>query len=284
MMFEQLNKITEKPDLYCCYTAETLWNDSYISRQMLKNHLNPAEDLASRKLNFIEASVAFMQKRFMLREGKTVIDFGCGPGLYTTRLARLGCKVRGLDFSANSINYARTEAARLGMDIEYLLMNYLDYQVPEAFDLVTMIYCDYCVLNDNQRKLLLKIMNESLKNSGFIFMDVCADHMYQNFMEGTTFEIVEKDGFWSAECHYVFKTTFKYDLNRVSLEKYYVCEKERNIEIYNWLKHFTIAELNRELKENGLEILEVYSDVKGTPYNTESDIMAVVIGKKGIFG
>lgn len=280
MLFDKVKQITEKPDLYCRYTAETLWNDPYISRQMLKLHLNPDEELASRKLDFIEASASFMQQKFGLREGKTVIDFGCGPGLYSTRFAKMGCRVRGLDFSANSIEYARSEAARLGLDIEYQLVNYLDYQASEAFDLVAMIYCDYCVLNDKQRKLLLKIMKESVKDDGFIFMDVCSEPMYKNFKEGITFELVKKDGFWSAGRHYVFKSAFKYDLNRVSLDKYSVWEKDRNIEIYNWLKYFTITELNQELKENGLEIFEVYSDVKGTPYYDASDILAVVIGKK----
>lgn len=284
MMFEQLNKITQKPDLYCCYTAGELWNDPYISGQMLKNHLNPAEDLASRKMDFIEASVAFMQKRFSLGEGKRIIDFGCGPGLYTARFSRLGCQVRGLDFSVNSIEYARADAARLGLDIEYLNLNYLDYHAQETFDLATMIYCDYCVLNDEQRKTLLKSMQNSLKDDGCIFLDVCSAQMYEKFHEGTTLEIAEKDGFWSARRNYVFKSTFKYDLQRVSLEKYTVFEENRNIEIYNWLKHFTLAELTREFAESGLKILEVYSDVQGTPFNTESDIMAVVAVKQDFPG
>jgi len=279
-MFAELNRITEKPDLYCCYTAEALWNDSHISKQMLKNHLDPSLELASRKFDFIDASVDFMQKRFALGIGKSVIDFGCGPGLYTARLARLGCKVRGLDFSSNSIHHASTEAVKLGLDIEYLQMNYLDYQARDIFDLVTMIYCDYCVLNDDQRKMLLKIMKDSMKDNGYIFMDVCSDQMYKNIQEDTTFEAVEKDGFWSARRHYVFKSTFKYEMNRVTLDKYTVFEKDRNINIFNWLKHFTMEELSREFEGSGLEILEVHSDVKGTPFSSESDIIAMVLRKK----
>ncbi|MEN6349685.1 MAG: class I SAM-dependent methyltransferase [Syntrophomonas sp.] len=283
-MFDYLTEITEKPDLYCCYTAEALWNDPYISGQMLKNHLNPSVDLASRRFDFIDESVAFIKERFKLGEGKAVIDFGCGPGLYTTRLARLGCTVRGLDFSSNSIDYARTEAARLGLDIEYLHLNYLEYQANKPFDLAAMIFCDYCVLNDEQRKTLLKIMKDSIKDDGFIFMDVCSDHMYQNIVEGTTFESQANGGFWSAQRHYVFKSTFKYDISRVSLEKYNVFEKDRNLEIFNWLKHFSFAELGNEFEENGLEILKVYSDVSGRPYDTASDTMALVMGKKSSDG
>ena len=283
-MFDYLNKITEKPDLYCCYTAEALWNDPYISGQMLKNHLNPSVDLASRRFDFIDESVKFIEERFKLGKGKTIIDFGCGPGLYTTRLARLGCAVRGLDFSSNSIDYAKTEAASLALDIEYLHLNYLEYQANKHFDLATMIFCDYCVLSDEQRKILLEIMKDSIKNDGYIFMDVCSEHMYQNIEEGTIFELHENDGFWSAQRHYVFKSTFKYDISRISLEKYNIFEKDRNIEIFNWLKHFSFAELSNEFEENGLEILELYSNVRGKPYDTASDTMALVVGKKGIDG
>lgn len=131
-------------------------------------------------------------------------------------------------------------------------------------------------------EILLEIMKDSIKDDGYIFMDVCSDHMCQNIEEGTTFELHANDGFWSAQRHYVFKSTFKYDISRVSLERYNISEKDRNIEIFNWLKHFTFVELSNEFEESGLEILEVYSDVRGRPYDTASDIMAVVVGKKSI--
>jgi hypothetical protein len=143
-----------------------------------------------------------------------------------------------------------------------------------------MINCDYCVLNDEQRKILLKIMKDSMKDNGYIFMDVCSDQMYKKIEEDTTFESVEKDGFWSAQHHYVFKSIFKYELNHVTLDKYTIFEKDRSMEIFNWLKHFSIAELRREFEESGLEILEIYSDVKGKPFCDDSDIIALILGKK----
>lgn len=280
-MFKQLNKICEKPSLYCSYTAETLWNDPYISQQMLKYHLDPLVNLASRRLDFIKASLAFMQEQFKLGKGKSVMDFGCGPGLYTSGWAQLGCKVRGLDFSINSIKYARKEAAGLGLSVDYQYVNYLDYQAQDLFDLITMIFCDYCALNDGQRKSVLTIMRDSMKDHGYIFMDVHTEHWYENIKEGTSFEIVTDNGFWSAQSHYVFQSTFKYDTDRVCLDKYTILEKDRTIDIFNWLKCFTISELGNELKANGLEIVKVYSDVRGMPFSIESDTMAVVIGKKG---
>ncbi len=275
-MFHQLKEITEKPKLYSAYTAETLWNDPYISQQMLKAHLDPASDKASRNHRFIDSSVAFLQARFNLGEGKSVIDFGCGPGLYTIRFAQLGCRVLGLDFSSNSIAYARAEAERSGLDIEYLEQNYLVYQPSDKFDLAIMIFCDYCALSDTQRKRLLKIVKSSLKEDGHFFLDVCTEHMYERIEEGTSLQYFEKGGFWSPSPHFEFTSAFKYDENRVSLEKYTIVEEDRTFEIYNWLKHFTTNELEREFDECGLEVVEMYPDFGSPSGSGESEIMAVV--------
>lgn len=278
-MFSFLKKITERPAPYASYTAEALWNDPYISKQMLKCHLDPSSDLASRNIKFVEASAAFLQSRFNLGHGKTVIDFGCGPGLYTTRFARMGCKVTGIDFSINSIEYARNEADKLGLDVTYLHLNYLDYRAAETHDLATMIFCDYCVLSEKQRKKLLKIMKDSITNYGYIFMDICSEHMYEMIEEGTCLQRVDKEGFWSAKPHYEFRTTFKYDEYRVSLEKFTIVEEKGSFEIFNWLKYFTPEELTQEFEDSGLEVSEIYMNFGGTSCIDESEVMAVVAHK-----
>lgn len=275
-MFHSLDSITKKPELYSSYTAKELWTDPYISQQMLIAHLDPRSDRASRNHWFIESSTAFLAARFGLGEGKSVIDFGCGPGLYTSRFAKLGCRVRGLDFSENSINYAKKEAENLSLEIEYLLENYLDYKPTDRFDLVTMIFCDYCVLNGQQRKKVLQIMKNCLEDDGHIFLDVCTDNFYQQIEEGTTLERVETNGFWSPNPYFEFNSTFKYDEDRVSLDKYTIIEENRTFEIYNWLKHFTPKEISCEFEENGLEIIEMYPEFGSPLEGGASEIMAIV--------
>ncbi len=106
-MYEQLIHINERPFPFSIYTADTLWTDPHIARQMLKAHLNPDTDSASRRPAFIEASVNWLQQRFNIGPGTRLADFGCGPGLYTTRLAQLGAAVTGIDFSENSLGMQR---------------------------------------------------------------------------------------------------------------------------------------------------------------------------------
>lgn len=59
-MFDQLSKMLEKPSLYK-KSEVVFWDDAHISQQMLRNHLDPNFEGASRTLNFINQSVAWIE-------------------------------------------------------------------------------------------------------------------------------------------------------------------------------------------------------------------------------
>jgi 2-polyprenyl-6-hydroxyphenyl methylase/3-demethylubiquinone-9 3-methyltransferase len=52
-------------------------------------------------------------------EGKTALDAGCGAGLLTEPVARLGAGVTGIDAAPEVIAVARQHAAAMGLEIEY---------------------------------------------------------------------------------------------------------------------------------------------------------------------
>lgn len=52
-------------------------------------------------------------------EGLSLVDIGCGGGLLSEPLARLGARVVGVDASERNIGVARLHAARSGLDIDY---------------------------------------------------------------------------------------------------------------------------------------------------------------------
>ena len=68
--------------------------------------------------------------------GKTVLDIGCGGGLLAEELARLGCRVTGVDPSAHALAVAREHAASEGLAIEYLCGSGEALPIPDAsFDI-----------------------------------------------------------------------------------------------------------------------------------------------------
>ena len=68
-------------------------------------------------------------------EGKTALDVGCGAGLLTEPLARLGANVTGIDASPQMIAVARDHAAASGLQIDYRAGDV--QELGGRFDLIT---------------------------------------------------------------------------------------------------------------------------------------------------
>jgi 2-polyprenyl-3-methyl-5-hydroxy-6-metoxy-1,4-benzoquinol methylase len=117
-MFDELRKINRRPKPFEFYTADALWTDEHISQRMLEYHLNEDVDLASRNRAFVEKSADWIVSHFEVGPGKRICDFGCGPGLYTSRFAETGAEVTGVDFSKRSIDYAKQTAATKSLNID----------------------------------------------------------------------------------------------------------------------------------------------------------------------
>lgn len=70
-------------------------------------------------------------------EGLRLLDIGCGGGLLSEPMARLGFAVTGADASERNIGTARAHAAEQGLDIEYRATTAEDLAAAgETFDLI----------------------------------------------------------------------------------------------------------------------------------------------------
>jgi len=194
-MFESLEKINARPKPFEFYTAGDLWTDEHTSKQMLSFHLNEATDVASRNAAFIDRSVEWIASEFTIGRDTTIADFGCGPGLYATRLAKRGARVTGIDFSGRSIKYAKEVAARERLPVSYVNQNYLEFETEDRFDLVLMIMCDFCALSPVQRKKILGTFHGILKPAGSVLLDVYSLSAFEEREEVATCEVNLLKGF-----------------------------------------------------------------------------------------
>lgn len=280
-MFAAMEEINGRPDVFSVYTADSLWADAYRARQMLAFHLNETIDVSSRNVGFIDKSASWIIDHFDLGPGRSVCDFGCGPGLYASRLARSGAQVTGLDFSENSIRYAREQAKQAGQEIDYVQTNYLDHDHAGRFDLVTMIMCDFCALSPDQRKRLLGIFRNCLKEGGSILLDVYSMAAYAGREEVSFYEKNQLDHFWCEEDYFCFVNTFKYDDEAVVLDKYDIFPEHGGAEtVYNWLQYFSPESFEDELSAAGFAVEHVFGDVAGGAYAAQNSEFAVVATKK----
>jgi len=279
-MYKQLKEINKRPEPFQFYTAEDLWANEYTSKKMLEYHLNESIDVSSRNINFINQSVDWISDRFNLNSNSDIIDFGCGPGLYANRFAEKEIKVTGIDFSKNSIGYAKQIASNSDLNVNYIHKNYLNFEIDKKYDLITMIMCDFCALSPNQRKIMLDKFMNLLKPDGKVLLDVYSLNYFDQKDELSTYELNHLNNFWSPDDYYCFINSFRYNDIKVTLDKYTIIEKKRTRVVYNWLQYFSMESLKKEFEENNLIINDIYSDVSGKDYDSRSLEFAVVSGKK----
>ncbi len=282
-MFEELEKINSRPKPFEFYTASELWTDEHTSKQMLSYHLNEEIDLSSRNAAFIDHSLEWITSHFNVRAGTKIADFGCGPGLYATKLAKMQADVTGIDFSKRSIQYAQEVANRDGLSIHYENQNYLEFETDERFQLILMIMCDFCALSPSQRKKMLTKFHKCLEPDGFVLLDVYSLNAFEQREEIAMYETNLLNGFWSPNKYYGFLNTFKYEKEKVVLDKYTLIEAAARTRIvYNWLQFFSPETLEREFLECGFTIEKFYSDVAGTAFGSQANEFAVVAKKQTI--
>jgi 2-polyprenyl-6-hydroxyphenyl methylase/3-demethylubiquinone-9 3-methyltransferase len=109
------------------------WWDPKGSSAML-HKLNPP------RLGYIRAAVDAHwggdPASFAPLAGRTALDVGCGAGLLSEPLARLGAAVTGIDAAPENIAAARDHAAAMGLAIDYRATG-VETLAGERFDLVT---------------------------------------------------------------------------------------------------------------------------------------------------
>ncbi len=74
---------------------------------------------------------------FQTIEGISLLDIGCGGGLISEPMARLGAKVTAIDASQKNISVAKLHAGQMGLDINYQCTSAEDLSTAEEkFDVV----------------------------------------------------------------------------------------------------------------------------------------------------
>lgn len=278
-MFDEIKEINSRPKPFEFYTADELWTNEHTANVMLEYHLNEDIDVSSRNMAFIKRSVEWITEYFKINENCTIADFGCGPGLYTTKFAQKGASVTGIDFSKNSLNYAQKRADENGLDINYVNTNYLNFETSEKYDLITMIMCDFCALSPEQRKIILQKFSSLLKDNGSLLLDVYSIHSFNQKSESATYERNHLNSFWSPGEYFCFVNSFKYKDEKVSLDKYTIIEKNRKRIVYNWLQHFTKETLKNELSSNGFAVKDFFANVAGDKFEPSALEFAITAQK-----
>lgn len=147
------------------------WNDPDFSRRMLAEHLSQQHDLASRRLSLVDRQIEWIHRDVLRGRPGTVLDLGCGPGLYTSRLAQLGYSCTGIDYGPASIAHARHQASQERLPCTYHEHDVRSADFGSGHALVMMIFGEINVFSRPDALALLRKAWNALDSGGALLLE-----------------------------------------------------------------------------------------------------------------
>jgi len=174
---------------------------------------------------------------------KSILHLQCHFGLDTLSLARLGAKVRGIDFSDKAIEIARSLNNELGLNVEFICSNVYDLKdvLNKKYDIVFTSYGVIGWLPDLDK--WAEIISHFLKEDGMFYMvefhpvvSMFEDNFerlkYSYFNRGAVIEedkgtytdrnadFTHESYQWGHSISEVISSLFKHNFKIVSFEEY----------------------------------------------------------------
>ena len=258
------------------------WNEPEFSKRMLAEHLSQAHDAASRRFVIIDQHVAWINRTLLGQEPARILDLGCGPGLYTERLARVGHDCVGIDFSPASIEYARAQAAADNLAIDYRHADIRQAVYGAGFDLIMLINGEFNVFRPTEVKDLLQKSSHALKQGGLLLLEPHTFDGIQRKADVSTRWRTAQQGLFANSPHLWLEERFWDAECRATITRHYIidastAEVMRHAET---LQAYSEEEYQQLLTSAGLENVQRFASLTGDINAVQEDVF-VLVAQKG---
>ena len=217
---------------------EHLFNDDYLRTVPI-----PHPKVVQRQCDFIE-------QRFGLARGATILDVGCGLGVHAVELTRRGYLVVGLDLSLPMLSRAADEAQEHGFKINFLHADMRDMSFEGAFDAVLCWGTTFGYFDDETNRLVVERLHQALKPRGLLLLDV----VNRDYVVRTQPNLLwfEGDG-----CVVMEETTVNYITSRLRVKRNVILDDGRQRDTRYSVRLYALHELGQLLHQQGFRVVEV---------------------------
>lgn len=245
--------------------------------QMLNFHLNPNVEAASKTIATIQTESSFIINKAKMNYEKTVLDLGCGPGLYIKEFAKTEAKITGVDLSQRSIDYAKNNSCSKLSNVTLTQMNYLKMKYENEFDIITLIFYDFCALNSDEQSTLLYAIYKALKKDGLFILDVLSENRP---VSNSTSISVLSEGFWSSKPYIEILNSYAFDNPRTEGIQYSIINEIGDIKNYRiYHRLFSIKEIDTLFNSHGFLIKEKFNNLMGDKLTINSETYGIIAQK-----
>jgi SAM-dependent methyltransferase len=248
---------------------------------MLLEHLSQAHDAASRRFAIIDQHVEWIHKALLSSRPTKILDLGCGPGLYTERLAVRGHSCVGIDYSPASIAYAEANAQKDDLSCSYLLEDMRHANFGDGYGLVTLLFGEFNVFRPRDCREILRKAYATLQDGGHLLLEVHTfDAIHNRGEKPSTWYSAEK-GLFSPKPHLCLQENFWDPHTNTTTVRYYIIEEGEKVFRYaQTLQAYTEDETHALLRETGFGNLTFYPSMTGVRENeAPAEFFALVAEK-----
>jgi len=257
------------------------WSDSDFSRRVLGEHLNPENDIASRRPKAIDRQVRFIHHQLLGGKKSSILDLGCGPGLHLHRLAVLGHRCTGIDIAPAAIKYAQTIARSKSLNCHFIRDNYLTVEFGNHFDFIMLTFGDFNAINRNEGKLLVKKAFESLNPGGLFLLEGLNLDGTQEIGEREATWLTAEKGIFSDHPYLYLEECSWNEGTRQSTANYYIIDSQSATLSHYQQKYFGYSDndYNDLLIDAGFDSVEFYPEFGQGSHDFAEDLIMIVARK-----
>jgi SAM-dependent methyltransferase len=257
------------------------WDDPEFSRRMLEEHLSQEHDAASRRFAVIDRHVAWIHEQLLVAEPARVLDLGCGPGLYASRLAALGHTCVGIDFAPASIAYAREQAGEAGLPCRYQLEDVRQASYGQGYRLVMFLYGEINVFRRADAVAILHKAHAALEAGGLLLLEPHTYEAVQGLGQAPPRWYSAEHGLWSARPHICLQENFWDGALGVTTERYYVVDAETGevTRHASSMQAYSDQGYRDLLREAGFARVRFYPSLMGDVDEAQCQLFALVARK-----
>lgn len=109
----------------------------------------------------------------------TILDLGCGGGLVSEGLSKLGANVTGIDFIRDNINAAKIHAKKNNLKINYKILNFENEKINSKFDVIVIFEVLEHLTNWED---FIKKIKSNLNPNGILIMSTINRNLLSKFL------------------------------------------------------------------------------------------------------
>lgn len=258
------------------------WNDPDFSKRMLAEHLSQAHDAASRRFEIIDEHVNWIHNHVLRGKPTRILDLGCGPGLYTHRLAKLGHYCVGIDFSPASIAYARGQSEEAGLECEYIEQDIRTADYGEGYGLVMSIFGEFNVFRPSEARSILEKAWRALESNGLLLFEPHTFEVVVKLGEQPASWHSSEGGLFSDQPHLHLQENFWDTEHKVAIQRYFVVDaKSGEVTRYSSsTQAYTNEEYQALLVECGFGEVTFYPTLAASASSPEDDLIGILSRKE----